>query len=264
MTSPLSPASVNAAGSYEATEDFTAARYESLVLLAKEYYRFEPFGSECREPHVLWRHDIDYSVNRAYRAAEIEHRHGVRATYFFMLTSPYYSLFEVEAGRMAREIAAQGHHIGLHFDPTCYVGRRDRDLQTTIGRERRVLEELLETEVAFVSFHNPGYAGLMDETSTHIAGLLNVYGGKIRSDYLYASDSGGFWRHKPIHEVLAARQHDKLHILTHPVWWCAERQSPRRKVARCVEGRAAFGQKVYDDLMKSAGMWPTITAMDDL
>jgi peptidoglycan/xylan/chitin deacetylase (PgdA/CDA1 family) len=242
--------------------DFTEARYEQLLVFAKKRYRFEPFGTTCAEPHVLWRHDIDYSVQRASRIASIEKANDVRATYFFLLTSPYYSLLEREDGQLARAIASDGHHIGLHFDPSVYDGRRNSDLLERIASERAILEDVVETNISVISFHNPTYAGLLNETASHIGGLLNVYGGQIRKDYTYSSDSSGFWRFRPIAEVLADEGQSRLHILTHPVWWCPEPLSPRAKIMRCVDGRAAASLKVYDELLKSAGLWDAVMAQE--
>lgn len=247
----------------DATADFTEARYASLVALAKARFRFEPFDTDAREPHVLWRHDIDYSVHRADRIARIEADAGVSATYFFLLSSPYYSLFETETRRRARTILELGHRAGLHFDPAVYQAEGKRfDLEERIRFERTVLEDLLGSGIDVVSFHNPAYAGLLDMKQPRLAGLINAYGGAIRSDYLYTSDSFGYWRHRPIHEVLATTASDRLHVLTHPVWWTPEPGGPRQKIARCVAGRAHAMQGAYDELMKSAGTWDAVRALE--
>lgn len=239
--------------------DFTEARYCYLLALAKNHYRFEPFGTACTEPHALWRHDIDYSMQRAKRIAEIDTEAGARATFFFMLGSPYYSLFEPETKALARAIAAMGHHLGLHFDPEAYRALGQAfDLEERVAFERSVLEDLLGAPIDVVSFHNPAHAGFLEMTTTHVGGLLNVYGGAIRSDYLYASDSFGYWRHTPIHQVLKDRPSQRLHILTHPVWWTPQPASPRAKIEACVQGRSRFGQETYDNLMKSVGTWETV------
>ena len=79
------------------TADFTEARYTEIVRDAKSFYRFKTFDEPCEQPHVLWCHDIDYSVHRAMRLAEIEAEEGVTATYFFLLHSPFYNLLEPDS-----------------------------------------------------------------------------------------------------------------------------------------------------------------------
>ena len=101
-------------------EAFTEQAYRQLVEAAAERYRFEPFGTATTEPHVLWRHDVDSSVHRALRTAEIEAEAGVRATYFFFLHSWFYNLLEREVLDRARAILELGHWAGLHFDSGFY------------------------------------------------------------------------------------------------------------------------------------------------
>ena len=52
----------------------------------------------------------------------------------------------------------------------------------------------------------------------------------------------------PAPEVAAVGEHERLHVLTHPEWWQAEAMSPRRRIMRCIEGRAA-PEENYDALL---------------
>ena len=242
--------------------EFTERGYAEILRLAKERYRFERFGTASGEDHVLWRHDLDYSMQRALRLARIEADLGVRATYFFFLRSPYYSLMEAAAAMVAREILALGHHAGLHFDPTFYTALGDtRTLESAIEFERGVLEDLLGAPVEVVSFHNPALAGLLDNDSPRLAGLINAYGKGLKEDYKYLSDSYGFWRFESLREVLGSGTHKKLHVLTHPEWWVAEAMPPGERIARCVNGRAAAMTKAYDDLLKDTNMTERVRAL---
>jgi len=237
--------------------DFTLPRYRYLLQQAKQRYRFEPFGTDCAEPHVLWRHDIDYSMECALRVAEIEAEEGVRATYFLLLSAPYYNLLDAPTADMARAIAAMGHHIGLHFDPTVHAGS-PASLEENMQAEADILERVIRAPVRVMSFHNPAKAGVMDMAEPYIGGLLNVYGGAIRANYVYNSDSFGLWRFTPLHELLATTTEPRLHLLTHPIWWCKQGDGPRRKIARLMADDAARGQEIYDTLIRSAGMWDRV------
>ena len=55
---------------------------------------FEPFTTKTKSPHILWRHDVDFSIHRASSLAKIENELGVKATYFLKLHSEFYNLFE--------------------------------------------------------------------------------------------------------------------------------------------------------------------------
>lgn len=230
--------------------DFTEDGYRSALVLARGRYAFEPFGTESEEPHVLWRHDVDASLHRAARLAAIEAEEGVRATYFLSFHSAFYNLLERPVLDAAREVVAHDHWLGLHFD-SAFPGRDD--VAARIDREARSLADLLERPVVAFSFHNPGLVNddlaLEDDT---VAGLVNVYGRRVRERYRYVSDSNGYWRHERLFDLLEDAP-PRLHVLTHPEWWQAEPLAPRDRIVRCVEGRAEAVLREYDELLASAG-----------
>jgi hypothetical protein len=229
---------------------FTEHEYRRALVLAKRSYRFEPFGTESEEPHVLWRHDVDASVHRAARLASIEAEEDVRATYFFSFHSSFYNLLERPVLDAARTALRPGHWLGLHFDSS-FPG--SGDLADRIEREAAQLGDLLERPVTAFSFHNPGLVNddlaLEDDT---VAGLVNAYGRGVRERYRYVSDSNGYWRHESLFDVLTEPP-PRLHVLTHPEWWQEEPLPPRARIARCAEGRAQATLHDYDALLKTAG-----------
>jgi len=246
-----------------ASPDFTEARFRDLLRLAKAHYRFARFGDTVAGPHILWRHDVDCSVQRAHRLAAIEAEAGVRANYFFLLDSPYYNLFEAANTRLARAILGLGHACGLHFDPEWSQSfAPGADIEERMARERDILSDLLGADVSAVSFHNPAHAGVMDMTAEHLAGMVNAYGGAIRREYLYCSDSFGFWRFAPLDQVLVERRADKLHALTHPEWWTQAPLGIRARLTRCIEGRAAATARFQWDIWAEVGMLDTVDAED--
>src|SRR5213593_3505306 len=86
--------------------DFTEARYARALELAQRNYDFASFESPPAGHHVLWRHDVDFSVHRALRLAEIEAEAGVRATYFMYPRSQFYNLLSNLVAPKARQILA--------------------------------------------------------------------------------------------------------------------------------------------------------------
>lgn len=229
---------------------FTEHEYRHALALANRIYRFEPFGTECEEPHALWRHDVDASVHRAARLASIEAEEGVQATYFFSFHSSFYNLLEQSVLDAARAVLGAGHWLGLHFDSS-FPG--SGDVSARIAREAAQLGDLLERPVIAFSFHNPGLVNddlALDEDT--VAALVNAYGRTIRNQYRYVSDSNGYWRHASLFDVLAEAP-PRLHVLTHPEWWQEEPIPPRARIARCAEGRAQAALRDYDALLKAAG-----------
>ena len=117
--------------------DFTEDGYRGMLKAAARGYSFEPFGTGSAEPHVLWRHDVDFSPHRALRLAEMEAEQGVRATYFLFLHSHLYNLMEADVFARTRRILELGHWLGLHFDAGFYEiatrGRAGREAHPGTG-----------------------------------------------------------------------------------------------------------------------------------
>jgi hypothetical protein len=179
----------------------------------------------------------------------------VFATYFFMLKSRFYDLYEAEVLSRAREIVSLGHHVGLHFDAEIYTDPiwTAEALETRLAEERERLCALLKCDVGAVSFHNPGMTTLETPSQGSLAGMVNAYGASLRDGYGYCSDSNGYWRFDPLSTVLVSNRHERLQVLTHPEWWTPEPMAPRERIERCVNGRAAATMRFYDDTLARAG-----------
>lgn len=59
---------------------------------------------------VLFRHDVDRLPQNSVKSAEIEHRLGIRATYYFRMIPGIFK------PRLIRQVAALGHEIGYHYE----------------------------------------------------------------------------------------------------------------------------------------------------
>ena len=227
-------------------EDFTEASYRDIVATALQRYAFEPFGTTAAGPHVLWRHDVDYSAHRAVALARLEAELGARATYFISLHSELYNVLEPAVHERLREIAALGHWIGLHFDAG-FPARGSLDERA--AREGRWLSESLEVPVETVSLHNPSVSGTQDLDVEELGGLRHAGARTVRDTYAYVSDSNGYWRFDRLPEVIAAGAHERLHVLTHPEWWQPEPMAPRDRIQRSIDGRARAAEATYDALL---------------
>ena len=239
--------------------DFTEDAYRELLTIARARYAFRPFAEALEMTSgVLWRHDIDMSVHRALALARIERDEDARATYFVHLHSAFYNAFEAGIVERLREIVALGHELGLHFDPQ-FGGLKPADhdaLVRAVSHERDVLQDAVGAPVVAVSFHDPDVAGFTDIHDDRLAGLVNAYGDRLRKNFVYCSDSNGYWRFTPIRDVLQQPGHDRLQVLTHPEWWVPEPMSPRARVARAIDGRAASVARRYDEMLRAAGREP--------
>ena len=236
--------------------DFTEDAYRELLRIARPRYVFRPFADALEMTSgILWRHDIDISVHRALALARIEREEDIRATYFVHLHSNFYNALETGIVTRLRQIVGLGHELGLHFDPQ-FAGSSPGDaegLARDVSRERDLLRDAVGAPVVAVSFHDPDVAGFTDLHDDRIAGLVNAYGSRLRRDFVYCSDSNGYWRFTPIRDVLTGGGHDRLHVLTHPEWWVPEPMSPRARVARAIDGRAANAGRRYDEALRALG-----------
>ncbi len=235
--------------------DFTIDNYKRLIDIAKENFKFISFNdliSNKDKKFILWRHDIDASVHRAVKLAEIEAERKVKATYFVHLHSTMYNAFEPEIVDCIKKILNLGHNLGLHFDQEFYGELINKHFEFFLKFEASLLEMLFGVQISVFTFHNTTpfavscikrkYAGLINATSTY-----------FREQVTYCSDSNGYWRFKRLEDVLLDPKIKRLQVLTHPEWWQDEVMSPRRRILRCVEGRATRIIEQYDRALNMFG-----------
>ena len=235
-------------------DEFTEHGFRKLLKMLKAgSYRFARYGEANTGPHVLWRHDVDLSMHRAAKLAAIEREEGAIATYFLNPHSAFYNLLEPAITALARRISEAGHDLALHFDGDAYDINKwsVEQLDQTLGKERKLLEAIIECPIKAVSWHNPDQSNLLDFTAETIGGLINSYSERLKRDYVYVSDSNGYWRFKPMSKVVA-EQHPRLHLLTHPGWWTPEPMSPSERIDRCLLGRARAIRADYDRFLERA------------
>jgi hypothetical protein len=229
--------------------DFTEEHYQTLLDLAAASYEFEPFGTVSDRRHVLWRHDVDFSVHRAVALAELEHKAGLKSTFFLLLHSEFYNILERRVLDLARQLPLMGHWVGLHFDVGFYgPSVSASELEGHASRERRQLEDLIDAPIDCCSFHNPELTGAMALDGDGIAGMTNAYGAGIRDRYRYVSDSNGYWRFHRLADVISEAP-ERLHVLTHPGWWQREAMTPHARVERCISGRADATRRHYRQIL---------------
>ena len=234
--------------------DFTENTYKALMTIVVERFQFIRFSADLpvdKENIALWRHDVDFSPQRALAIANIEAELGVISTYYVQLSSRYYSVFEPEVCSIFREIRKFGHDIGLHFDPEVLAHKYSADYERRISFEANVLGEVLETEINSFTLHNPTTLGAISPDSLTHAGLVNGSASFIRDHFEYCSDSNGYWRFQKLNDLIKDERIKRLYVLTHPEWWQREKLSPRVRLKRCIDGRANFCSNYYDKLLKT-------------
>jgi len=202
--------------------------YEDYRNIIKKLFEngYTPIGyneANTYGKEVILRHDVDVSPEKALELAKREKEWGVKSTYYFLITSRLYNVLDKKNREIIEEISKLGHYIGLHFDETNYdLGNnaedRNEKIKALIVKEKKVLEDSLENvEIGSVSMHIPSKETL--EANLHFEnGFVNSYGYDFFKGYKYVSDSEMRWREN-VWEVIECGEYNKLHVLTHPIWF---------------------------------------------
>jgi len=231
---------------------FTEKNYRDILIETNKNYKFVNYTDDLSEKNiVLWRHDVDFTPHRALILANIEKELGTRSTFFIQITSNFYNIFENEIKDIFSEIINLGHSIGLHFDPSFYDINGSDAFVNWLEYEKTILEKMFDMKICVFSFHNPT-TDILKFDDFRYANMINTYSKEIKNDFKYCSDSNGYWRFDKLDEIVK-ENFDKLHILTHPVWWQKEFMTPRDKVQRCIDLRAKKQASFYDNLLEING-----------
>jgi hypothetical protein len=128
--------------------DFTLTTYKNLLEgLKKQGFVFQTFQEFLTSPAIkaiILRHDVDKLPANSLRFAQIQHKLGIRGSYYFRMVpeSP-------PAGRagfnpeIIREIVRLGHEIGYHYEDVDFAFQQNKKQD-----KRRKIKENKEKELA--------------------------------------------------------------------------------------------------------------------
>lgn len=234
-------------------DDFTHKHYKELLRLALSKYRFQFYTDALFDAKtILWRHDVDHSLNEALNLAKIECQLMVKSTYFISLHSEFYSPFEKKSSEILFEILNLGHCLGLHFDTHYYGVTSENELEDKLQFERGIFEKLFNTKVGVFSFHNTTEF-TMNCKRWEYGGMINTYASYFQDGTNYCSDSNGYWRHKRLWDFLSDSHRKPLQILTHPEWWTENTMSPKQKIDQGILMRAEESKMLYESKLALFG-----------
>ena len=164
---------------------------------------------------ILLRHDVDFSPAYSLEMAELEHREGIRSTYFVLVDGQYYNPVATETIRRIRRIHALGHEVGLHFAVESAV---DADLGREVALRLDILSNIVGAPVRSFSQHDPVNAGWarFDLPSGREA-CVNAHEIVTQHNLLYVSESAMMWRQHTFETALD--QDRNLCLLAHPHSW---------------------------------------------
>jgi hypothetical protein len=165
-------------------------------------------------PHVILRHDVDFSLRKALEMAQLDHAAGATSTFFILLTAPYYNPLTEEGVRLVKAIAALGHECGLHYDCTGFEALTEGQRQRRIQVFANALEDATGLLVRTIAQHKPAKSPIRQEFPLY----RDAYNDAYFKDIPYISDSRrSFFYHTDVLSFI--KQHEKCQLLTHPIWW---------------------------------------------
>lgn len=178
-----------------------------------------------RDKFIIMRHDVEYSVERAYELAKVEESMDFTSNFFFQWTNNSYNILSRRNMDMIKDMHERGHNIGLHY---ALNGLTDMEqVRKRIVQEINILSEMFGFRITQFSVHRPSKDILRENIK--LPGIINAYqdefftfGENITEDspvaVKYLSDANHIWRYGyPDEKNILG--HDKVQILTHPFAW---------------------------------------------
>lgn len=189
-------------------------------LVAGAFNQYDELSSRPGTTSVFIRHDVDISLSRALKMAELEQAAGIPSTYFFRMHAEKYT-FE-EAVPVISQLHNSGFEIGLHYDTLSHTrGNREEALhlfREDLARLRQIAPVQHVCAHGHRRFKNQS---MWKEIGQKKLGIRSVY--EMHSD-IYISDAGGKslidsqGRHA-LEKVNDAVPDQVVQVLVHPDWW---------------------------------------------
>ena len=171
----------------------------------------------------ILRHDIEFSIDRAYKLAKIEKELGVVSTYTVQVRNNTYNALSEKNINLISKIRNLGHHIGLHQNPPSSL--KLDTLKDYIMRDITILEDSYGFEIDRFAFHRPKkeylncYVELENKINCYDRKFFHFFDKRTESlDILYLADSNHKWKYGyPLDFDFS--KINKLQLLTHPFSW---------------------------------------------
>ena len=204
---------------------FSYAEYRNIITLVKHNLPIMDFSEVSDEVNsfCVLRHDIEFSIDRAYKLAKIEKELGVVSTYTVQVRNNTYNALSEKNINLISKIRNLGHHIGLHQNPPSSL--KLATLKDYIMRDITILEDSYGFEIDRFAFHRPKkeylncYVELENKINCYDRKFFHFFDKRPESlDILYLADSNHKWKYGyPLDFDFS--KINKLQLLTHPFSW---------------------------------------------
>jgi len=204
---------------------FSYNEFKNLIGIVKQNLPIVDYKDvkDNTKKFCVLRHDIEFSIDRAYKLAKIENELGVISTYTVQVRNNTYNALSEKNINLILKIKELGHHIGLHQNPPSSM--KLDTLKDYIMRDITILEECYGFEIDRFAFHRPKkeylnyYVQLDNKINCYDKKFFHFFENKPESlEILYLADSNHKWKYGyPLDFDFS--KINKLQLLTHPFSW---------------------------------------------
>ena len=208
-------------------------------VLFRDFIKLTP---EEQKGKILFRHDVDDDLPRSVAMAELQHKCGVKATYFILDTAPYWVPTDVKMWRQIHRIKNLGHEVAWHNNVLSRWVALPQPIEDLILEPLNhfALEGIkihgsashgdpLCYKHGFVNYEVFAECGISKKSAafaepTHVFPKVSMktFGLQYEAYHLpkdqYFSESGGNWGVVPDKDHFENRELI-TQILIHPQWW---------------------------------------------
>ncbi len=202
---------------------FSFAEYQEIIERLRKTTTIIDYSevSSDLEEYCVIRHDVEFSLERAYNLALYEKKQlDLTSSYLFQLRNNCYNLCSDTNINTLYKIKSLGHNIGLHL----HFGlmNNQQEVNDYVLQEAELFQRLTGLKIDRYSYHRPPSSVLMKYLKAD--NLINCYNEEFFHYYdkpfqdlpvKYYTDSRNCWQHgHPIDNTAK-----KVQLLTHPFSW---------------------------------------------
>ena len=212
---------------------FSYNEYKEIISLIQEHLPIVSFNDVIDnnlEKYCVIRHDVEYSMDRALKLAQLESELDIKSTYCIQVRNNIYNAISDKNIKIAKQIKALGHEIALHQDPPAGFG--DYRLKSYLLQDMRVLSMYYDLPIKIFSYHKPKqeylqkYFTVEDKINTNGNKFFHYFKGDglVKPEELnvtYLADSNHKWKWGDPKDLDFTKV-KKLQMNMHPYSWSEE------------------------------------------
>ncbi len=207
--------------------NFSFNEFKKILKYYKKFLK-PVFFDEVKkntENFFIVRHDVEFSIERAFELAEIEKKElKIKSSFFFQITNNSYNPFSYENKKIIIGIKKMGHKIGLHFN---YKGENSVvKIKKELSKQSKIFNQEFDNNYSYFSPHRPSKSKFLFKINQK--NLNNTYEKKFFNDFIearknknktiYLADSRHEWKY--LHPLdLDLKIYKKVHLVFHPDAW---------------------------------------------